>query len=315
MAERLPTGRATAVDAPRAAAHWPAEVCANVAVALTVRPALPRLCAALAAAALTAVAILLPAALLSGFARRSNRARRRALPRAVKLRVLVGTFFVPGLLEEIVFRAALLPRLHGEYADLDGQVLLLEPSADWGLALRSGLALAAFVAMHPVNAMLLRKEARPTFCDWRFLAAAAVLGAVCSVLYLETGTVWAPAVLHWLVVAVWLWEFDGLVSFARLARERDFRVMPVVIARRGHSSLGRSAHRVTPRHTGTATACGHKGALTTGAVGRDPWAMGMPTQPRQYLVPDQLSDAVKSSGIRRAAFWAQVTAHCTLEAQ
>ena len=216
-----PTGpRATDAEASRAAAHWSAvrghwsaEVWANVTAALTVRPAGPRLCAALAAAALAAAALLLPAAVISGFARRGNRARRRALPCAVKLRVLIGTFFAPGLLEEIVFRAALLPRLrrHGEYAEMYDDVLLLEPSADWGLALRCGLALAAFVAMHPVNAMLLRRKALPTFCDWRFLACSAVLGAVCSVLYLETGTVWAPAVLHWLVVAVWLWEFDGLV--------------------------------------------------------------------------------------------------------
>ena len=36
-------------------------------------------------------------------------------------------------------------------------------------------------------------------------------GIVCSVLYLETGSVYAPAILHWAVVAVWLWWFDGLV--------------------------------------------------------------------------------------------------------
>jgi predicted Abi (CAAX) family protease len=75
--------------------------------------------------------------------------------------------------------------------------------------------LAPICRMHPVNGMLLRKEAREVFYDWRFLSCAAVLGAICSMLYLETGTIWAPAVVHWIVVAVWLWEFDGLVRLTR----------------------------------------------------------------------------------------------------
>ena len=187
---------------------------ANVVAALLPSATNPmRSCFFLYLAIVVTASLLLPFVTLSGFARRDGRAIRSALPRAAHARALLGTFIAPGLLEELLYRAALLPRLVDDYSAVDlarGSLLLSEAGST--LPWQAAGALLIFVGMHPVNGIFLRPEARSTFCDWRFLVAAAVLGAVCSCLYLETGCVWAPAVLHWLVVATWLWVFDGLVS-------------------------------------------------------------------------------------------------------
>ena len=212
---------AIAVLAPEAVAALlpsatsPARECAaNVVAALMPSATNPtRACVGLGLAIVVTASLLLPFVTLSGFARRDGRTSRGALPRATHARALLGTFIAPGLLEELLYRAALLPRLVDDYSAVDlasGSLLLSEAGST--LPWQAAGALLIFVGMHPVNGILLRPAARSTFCDWRFLVAAAVLGAVCSCLYLETGCVWAPAVLHWLVVAIWLWVFDGLVS-------------------------------------------------------------------------------------------------------
>jgi len=192
-----------------------ADVRANVVAALLPSATNPvRASVVLGLALAVTAALLLPFVTLSGFARRDSRVCRGSLPRADKARALLWTFFAPGLLEELVYRAAMLPRLVDNYAavDLAHGSLLLAHAGSSTLLWQAVGALLVFVGMHPVNGIFLRPAARATFCDWRFLVAAAVLGAVCSCLYLETGSVLAPAVLHWLVVAVWLWVFDGLVS-------------------------------------------------------------------------------------------------------
>ena len=212
---------AIAVLAPEAVAALlpsatsPARECAaNVVAALMPSATNPtRACVGLGLAIVVTASLLLPFVTLSGFARRDGRTSRGALPRATHARALLGTFIAPGLLEELLYRAALLPRLVDDYSAVDlarGSLLLSEAGST--LPWQAAGALLIFVGMHPVNGIFLRPAARSTFCDWRFLVAAAVLGAVCSCLYLETGCVWAPAVLHWLVVATWLWVFDGLVS-------------------------------------------------------------------------------------------------------
>ena len=178
----------------------------NVAAAFRA-PVLPKTLVALCLSITATTVLLLPFAVLSGFVRR----RTRHLPAMLQARVLIASFFTPALLEETVYRAAMLPRRTDDEKTALAQLWSAACGAgDRDLAWRTGGALAVFVAMHPANGILLRPKARAVFCDWRFNTAAAILGAACSVLYLETGCVWAPAVLHWLVVAVWLIGFDGL---------------------------------------------------------------------------------------------------------
>lgn len=42
-----------------------------------------------------------------------------------------------------------------------------------------------------------------------FLLLAALLGFVCSVAYLQSGSLWTSVVIHWLAVVVWLLLLGG----------------------------------------------------------------------------------------------------------
>jgi predicted Abi (CAAX) family protease len=127
----------------------------NILAAFTTYPRPSRLFVALCISMMAAAAVLLPTAMLSGFVQREKRRPRQTLPRGVKLRALAGTLFVPGLLEETVFRAAMLPRLHDNYGDLpSGQCLMLDQSASILKLSRVTLALIVFVGY--VRATLVR---------------------------------------------------------------------------------------------------------------------------------------------------------------
>ncbi|NJL41446.1 MAG: CPBP family intramembrane metalloprotease [Leptolyngbyaceae cyanobacterium SM1_4_3] len=45
------------------------------------------------------------------------------------------------------------------------------------------------------------------------LIGAALIGTVCTVSYLRSGSIWLPVVLHWLIVVAWLLVFGGLEKF------------------------------------------------------------------------------------------------------
>jgi predicted Abi (CAAX) family protease len=98
--------------------------------------------------------------------------------------------FVPCLGEELLFRAALLPRPEERIGTATRLVITL-------------LSLALFVAWHPLNAAMFLHAAWPTFTDSRFLILAAVLGACCSAAYLRSGSVWPGVAIHWIAVVAW----------------------------------------------------------------------------------------------------------------
>lgn len=109
-----------------------------------------------------------------------------------------AVFVMPALAEEIAFRALPL--------SLPGR------EAVWPWAAAN---LATFVVYHPVKAALPRVSAkrRATFTDPFFLVFAALLGAVCTVALVTSGSLWPPVALHGTIVAVWLL---GLGGHARL---------------------------------------------------------------------------------------------------
>ena len=116
-------------------------------------------------------ALVLPFVTMTGFAR--PRAKTTVLPRATILHALIGTFFMPGLLEETIYRAAMLPRLLDDYSALRlSQLVLSSPAANINMSLVFQLtfSLLLFVAMHPINGIFFRPAARSTFCDLRFLS-------------------------------------------------------------------------------------------------------------------------------------------------
>ena len=104
-------------------------------------------------------------------------------------------FVVPSLLEESVFRVMALP-------------IPAEAGSRWGLW--AAISLVVFILVHPLNGMTYLKAARATFFDPVFLACAGLLGALWTLVYWQSQSLWVPTMLHWMVVVVWLLLLGGL---------------------------------------------------------------------------------------------------------
>ncbi len=112
---------------------------------------------------------------------------------------LLGTaqlLVMPALVEELVFRMALIPH------PLEGASIA--SVLGW-----STVSLGLFVIYHPLNARLAYPAGHPTFSQPMFLTLAGLLGIACSLAYVSTGSLWMPVLLHWGVVTVWLWGLGG----------------------------------------------------------------------------------------------------------
>jgi predicted Abi (CAAX) family protease len=112
------------------------------------------------------------------------------------IRSLIQLFFMPALVEEIGFRLLLIPHP-------------IETALDLDIYLWSSISLSLFIIYHPLNALTFYKLGDPTFMDWRFLLLAGLLGGVCTIAYLITGSIWASVLIHWFVVSSWLKWFGG----------------------------------------------------------------------------------------------------------
>src|SRR5215468_889535 len=97
----------------------------------------------------------------------------------------------PAFVEEFVFRAAVVP--HPAEAS--------PPRKTWVLAIAS---LAVFVAMHPLNALILNPN-RTVFFAPVFLTIVLALGALCTAAYRMTGSLWPPVLMHWTTVVAWVY--------------------------------------------------------------------------------------------------------------
>jgi predicted Abi (CAAX) family protease len=94
---------------------------------------------------------------------------------------------MPAITEELFFRALLLPRTS---ENVSISVLLL-----WGC-----ISLLLFVIYHPLNTVSFFPRGANTFFDFVFLLLAALLGIICSITYLQSGSLWTAVVIHWLTV-------------------------------------------------------------------------------------------------------------------
>jgi len=112
------------------------------------------------------------------------------------LNIVAGSLLTPAISEELFFRVLLLP--HPQ------ENVTTATSWFWG-----SLGLVLFVIYHPLNAVTFFPSARKTFFNPIFLLLAAALGIVCSVVYLQSGSLWLPVIIHWLVVVVWLVFLGG----------------------------------------------------------------------------------------------------------
>ena len=102
----------------------------------------------------------------------------------------------PAFVEEAIFRALLLPR---------------EPTSmrRSRLVAVAGGALALYVVLHPLNAVLFRPQAIGLFTSPAYLAMATLLGVTCTVAYLTSRSIWPPVAIHWLTVIAWLYLLGG----------------------------------------------------------------------------------------------------------
>lgn len=114
-------------------------------------------------------------------------------------------FFMPALVEEIVFRVLIIPYPTGL-------------NQFWPTVGLMALSLILFVAYHPLNARLFYHAARPLFFQFHFLALATLLGFGATVLYWLTGSLWLIALFHWAIVVVWLLLLGGNAQLSKARR-------------------------------------------------------------------------------------------------
>jgi predicted Abi (CAAX) family protease len=114
-----------------------------------------------------------------------------------QLSIALQAVIFPALSEELCFRVLFLP--HPSEA---------VPWQQW--ILPAIFMLFLFILYHPLNAKTLFKAGFPTFFQPIFLILAGLLGLVCTVTYQLTGSLWAIAFIHWIVVVVWLLKLGGI---------------------------------------------------------------------------------------------------------
>jgi predicted Abi (CAAX) family protease len=138
------------------------------------------------------LAAALPLGLTSGLLH----AARAPLDSGAAAVVAVLLFLRPALVEELLFRALLLPR---------------RPSSmgRGRLALTVTAAVALYVAAHPLNALAFRPSALGVFDNPFYLAITTLLGLACSAAYLISGSVWPPVVIHGTTVTLWILYLGG----------------------------------------------------------------------------------------------------------
>jgi len=138
------------------------------------------------------IACALPLGLASGLLRPGLAPLRPAMFALLPIYLLLR----PALVEELVFRALLLPRDTTRVSR-------------WRLIMVSVVALAVFVVSHPLHAWISRPAALELFTNPVFLACAALLGIMCTLAYLISRSLWPPVFLHWITVVAWILFLGG----------------------------------------------------------------------------------------------------------
>lgn len=117
----------------------------------------------------------------------------------------VKLWFVPCLVEELIFRVAMLPHP-------------MEGVPGWRWLLWTVLSVTLFVLYHVVLGNTLYREAKDTLQDRRFLTLVGWLGLLLAGLYWMTGSLWLVVWVHWAVVVVWIFTLGGFDRMPRLGR-------------------------------------------------------------------------------------------------
>lgn len=137
-------------------------------------------------------AIALPLGFLSGFLRWSFTPTGKKQQIAIALQAAI----FPAISEELVFRVLSLPHP-------------IEVINWYTWTLWAAFIIFLFIIYHPINAKTFFPQGFPTFFHPVFLGLAGLLGICCTVAYAFTGCLWIIALIHWLIVTVWLLALGG----------------------------------------------------------------------------------------------------------
>jgi predicted Abi (CAAX) family protease len=134
--------------------------------------------------------VYLPIGLLSGFLKFDPQLSAWTI-----VQVMIAAFFMPGLNEELMFRV--LPIPHPQES--------VSVNTRW---LGVGISWISFLLYHllPWTPLFFR--------DRIFLLGAGLVGIICTIAYLKTGSLWIPVFIHWQIVVVWLLLLGGLARFS-----------------------------------------------------------------------------------------------------
>ncbi len=108
----------------------------------------------------------------------------------------LALFIFPSFLEESFFRGVLIPNNTKEKG-LKSVILI------------SLLSSILFVVWHPLNALTINTSAQVMFLNPSFLIVVFCLGLACSLSYIYSKSLWAPVMIHWLTVVIWVFFLGG----------------------------------------------------------------------------------------------------------
>ena len=133
----------------------------------------------------------------------------------------LSAFLVPGLLEEIIWRAALLPTpvapssLSTILHHATGSLAIANP-ATLVLYQTALTVLVVHVVSHPFFSAAVYPRGKEVFSDPRFLGLATIVLGGTTISYIVSGgSVWAAALTHGLPVALWRDVFGGEQALQR----------------------------------------------------------------------------------------------------
>jgi predicted Abi (CAAX) family protease len=108
---------------------------------------------------------------------------------------LIAYLFVPGVLEESLFRTVFLPTS-----------LTLRRRRTYVLV---AVSTFLFIIFHPLNSYFFFPDVYGVFSDWRFLTMVGLLGVYCSLTLVATKCVYYCVLIHYLLVICWKFVFWG----------------------------------------------------------------------------------------------------------
>lgn len=119
------------------------------------------------------------------------------------IKIVITSFFMPALAEEIVFRILFLPH--------PVETPLMTTQFFWVT-----ISLVAFIMYHPLQGLIWNQVGYNVFTNPSFLILSAILGVMCTITYLVLGSIWISVIIHWLVVVIWIVLLDGSAKFPNL---------------------------------------------------------------------------------------------------